>query len=1178
MSTLLYNSDYKLSERTLNYNMPFDQYQRYKTVQLIIDEFRNNSEKTSFSLLEIGANEFEHLESFLPLDVIQYSDISIPESKVGNPKYFAADATNLHWISDRYYDIVIACDVFEHVLKENREKFIAELYRVSKYGVIFCFPFEADYVERAEIISNEYYKAISGQNHIWLMEHIQNGRPELQLTDFCVEKYCDDFTSFQHGDVGIWEKLIKGHLFTCYMPELVSYKNCIDAYYNQYIYSYDVSDKNYRVFYIMGKQEGLTAAAKKIADSFKGEVSEENLSYIDQGIKELTDICDLTTKLNSERYLTLGKETSKYEGCVYWDTGEGFRQENSTNVAFEDPSYTATVQLPVGTRLVRFDPVELYPCIVFGLHITSDQGKVSAHCINGRMMGEYYLFDHDDPQFLIDLQGKHVRELRIRCTCCPVEQDLLTGMLSQVGQLLQDEAQLEQGLAELRKSLEETKAEKEQEKAAWQQEIASLQGEHEQEKADWKQELASLQGEHENTVNILEEKSQALQDAQALSVQMQEKISGLEQQIAFYSVHYPAAIHGRDEMTAHYQAAMSQYQAVINSTFWKCTKPFRVTVNGVKRFCKAVPGLRLVYKVVSSLRSVGIKGTRLKIKQRLQRKKVQQQQNAGELLTAAERAQQRNTGFSKEIKISILVPLYNTPSKLLHDMIKSVQEQTYENWELCLADGSDNEHKYVGVECQQLAKKDKRILYKKLEKNYGISENTNRCIDMATGDYIGLLDHDDILHPAALFEVMKQICGCGADFIYTDESTFRHQPSDAYLPHFKPDFAPDSLRALNYICHFSCFSKELLDKVGGFRSEFNGSQDYDMVLRLTEQARKIVHIPKILYYWRASETSVASDVSAKPYTIDAAKHALAEHLKRIGLKGEILDAYAPTTYHIRYDIQDEPLISILIPNRNEMQTLKVCIDSIYEQSSYRNFEIIIVENNSNEPDIFEYYKDLEKNHLAKVVVWEGIFNYSAINNFGVKHTSGEYLLLLNNDVEVISADWLQEMLMFAQRPDVGAVGAKLLYPDNTIQHAGVILGIGGVAGHAHKYFHRNDYGYMNRIHYAQNLSAVTAACLMVSRKVFDEVGGLDETFGVAFNDVDFCMQIRKAGYLNVYTPFAELYHYESKSRGYEDTPEKRARFEGEVRRFQDRWRKELAAGDPYYNPNLTLDREDFSLR
>lgn len=587
----------------------------------------------------------------------------------------------------------------------------------------------------------------------------------------------------------------------------------------------------------------------------------------------------------------------------------------------------------------------------------------------------------------------------------------------------------------------------------------------------------------------------------------------------------------------------------------------------------------LIVKGIKSLFCSGLHATLSRVKQRIRRKFQNRKLANKPLFTGEELDAQRRVKFEMDIRFSILVPLYNTPEKFLREMIQSVLDQTYGGWELCLADGSDEEHTDVGRICREYAKKDSRILYKKLENNMGISGNTNACIDMATGDYLALLDHDDLLHPAALFEMMKAICEENADFIYTDENTFRNAPKDAYCPHFKPDFAPDTLRSYNYICHFTAFDRKLLDRAGGgFRTEFDGSQDYDLILRLTEQAEEIVHIPKILYYWRSHANSVASVVSAKPYALNAAKKALTQHLERTGLKGTVFDAEIPSTYRIAYQIQGKPLISILIPNKDHVQDLKECLDSVIEKSTYRNWEIIIIENNSTEKETFAYYQEIQKDSRFRVVTWSGEFNFSAINNFGAQCAHGEYILLLNNDVEVITPDWLEQMLMFAQRKDTGAVGAMLYYPDDTVQHAGVVLGIGGVAGHPHKHFPRDHNGYLFRLKIAQNYSCVTAACLLTRREVWDEVNGLDEVFKVAFNDVDMCMRIRKAGYLIVWTPFAELYHHESKSRGLEDTPEKRKRFAGEVCLFQTRWAKELAAGDPYYNPNLTLDREDFSLK
>ena len=545
---------------------------------------------------------------------------------------------------------------------------------------------------------------------------------------------------------------------------------------------------------------------------------------------------------------------------------------------------------------------------------------------------------------------------------------------------------------------------------------------------------------------------------------------------------------------------------------------------------------------------------------------------------------ERETVFPRMPKISILVPLWNNEPEFQKEMLDSVMNQTYQNWELCLADGSDDAHSYMGeISKEYAARSNGRIVYKKLEKNEGISGNTNACLAMATGEFIGLLDQDDILHPSTLYEYVKAINEKDADYIYCDETTFKSGNIDHMLTmHFKPDYAPDNLRANNYICHFSVFKRDLLQGTELFRSQFDGSQDHDMILRLTDAARNVVHVPKLLYYWRCHATSVASNIEAKPYAIEAARGAVAENLRSHGFKNfQITSTRAfETIFKIRYQIIGSPRISIVIPNKDHVEDLKRCISSIEEKSTYDNYEIVVVENNSETKEIKDYYELLKDDPRVKVVTYTGSFNYSAINNFGVKETTGEYILLLNNDTQVITVNWMEEMLMYAQREDVGAVGAKLYYGDKTIQHAGVVIGLGAhrTAGHTHYKQHRENLGYMGRLCYAQDVTAVTGACLLVKKSLFEKVGGLDESFAISLNDVDFCLKLRKLGLLNVFTPFAELYHFESISRGLDDQGEKAERYNRESAHFRDKWKKELQQGDPYYNPNFSLDRSDFSLR
>lgn len=616
-----------------------------------------------------------------------------------------------------------------------------------------------------------------------------------------------------------------------------------------------------------------------------------------------------------------------------------------------------------------------------------------------------------------------------------------------------------------------------------------------------------------------------------------------------------------------------QLNRIKTNPIWKASAPLRRCMHFILR-----QGSRL--KNCGSIRGVISKLEYKKIE-----KKAMQRYGLQSFPDSTEAERQKEQRFPRMIKFSILVPLYNTPENFLREMIDSVMAQTYENWELCLADGSDAEHGYVRNIVEEYQKKDGRgrIIYEKLEKNEGISGNTNRCLAMSTGEYIGLFDHDDILHPSVLYEYIKAINEKNADYLYCDETTFKSGDINHMLTmHFKPDYAVDNLRANNYICHFSVFDRKLLDGTELFRSRFDGSQDHDMILRLTDRAEHVVHVPRLMYYWRSHPGSTASDINAKPYAIESAKGAVADHLKRHGFEHfQITSTRAfETIFKIRYQITGSPKISIIIANKDHVSDLKRCITSVIEKSTYENYEIIVVENNSTEADTFACYEELKENERIKVVVFEGGFNYSAVNNLGAANASGEYLLLLNNDTQVITVNWIEEMLMYAQRDDIGAVGAKLYYADKTIQHAGVVLALGAhrTAGHSHYGQHRDNLGYMGRLCYAQNVSAVTGACLLVKKSLFDSVGGLDESFAVSLNDVDFCLKLRQRGYLNVFTPFAELYHYESVSRGLDDRGGKAERYNEESERFRKKWKEVLEAGDPYYNPNFSLDRSDFALK
>ncbi|MCR4589728.1 MAG: glycosyltransferase family 2 protein [Lachnospiraceae bacterium] len=622
------------------------------------------------------------------------------------------------------------------------------------------------------------------------------------------------------------------------------------------------------------------------------------------------------------------------------------------------------------------------------------------------------------------------------------------------------------------------------------------------------------------------------------------------------------------------------------SRLFKLIKPFRnVYAKGVAAAVR-VRRLGSVKEVVRKLKSKSIE------------KKACKFHGTLSFPDAERRKKESGTAFKERHVFSILVPVFNTPEKFLREMIESVTSQTYAGWELCIADGSDDEHSYVGEIIREYMDSDagsnpagiSRIKYRKIEKNLGISGNTNVCFDLAGGDYIGLFDHDDLLHPSVLYRYMQEIEEYDPDFIYCDEVTFKGNGIDNMITlHFKPDFAIDNLRANNYICHFSVFKKELSDRCGRFRSEFDGSQDHDMILRLTAEARVIRHVPGVYYYWRSHDQSTAADINTKTYAIDAAKGAVASHLTSCGFKDfeiESTKAFA-TIFRIRYALTDRPKISIIIPNKDHASDLKRCTESIITKSSYDNYELIIVENSSTEDETEEVYREIEKSPFAHVVKYEAPdeegFNFSKLVNFGVSKSSGDMILLLNNDTEVISRDWMENMLMYAQREDVGAVGSKLYYPDRTIQHAGIVIGLGAhrTAGHTHYRLSWENLGYMGRLCYAQNVSAVTGACLMVKRSDYERAGGFDESFAVALNDVDFCLKLRSLGLLNVFTPFSELYHYESVSRGDDVSgadKEKEERYNRESGHFREKWKNELEKGDPYYNINFSLDHSNYTLK
>ncbi|MBE7564244.1 glycosyltransferase family 2 protein [Acidithiobacillus sp. HP-6] len=531
--------------------------------------------------------------------------------------------------------------------------------------------------------------------------------------------------------------------------------------------------------------------------------------------------------------------------------------------------------------------------------------------------------------------------------------------------------------------------------------------------------------------------------------------------------------------------------------------------------------------------------------------------------------------------ISIVMPVYNTPDIYLRACIDSVLAQSYPHWELCIADdNSSKEH--VRQILRDYEQKESRIHVVYRHENGHISSASNSALDIASGEYVALLDHDDVLPEHALYFMVQAInYNPDAQILYSDEDKLDAN-GQRFDPHFKSDWNPDLFYSTNYISHLGVYKLALLNSINGFRTGVEGSQDQDLLLRCLPHVEnnQIIHIPRILYHWRAVEGSTALASEEKNYTTEVGIKALTDYFKKNGPLGIKVEAGpAPNTYRVRWPIPEPaPLVSLLIPTRDKKTITEVAVRSILEKTTYPNYEIIILDNGSVMSETIEWFETIQRQDArVKVIRYDHPFNYSAINNFGVRQAKGDLIGLINNDVEVISSDWLIEMVSHALREDIGCVGAKLYYNNDTIQHAGIIMGLGGVAAHSHKLFPRDHPGYFRRLQLTQNLSGVTAACLIVRKSVFDQVGGLDEcNLKVAFNDVDFCLKVREAGYRNIWTPYAELYHHESISRGQEDTPEKQERFSKEIEFMLSKWGNILKA-DPYYNPNLTIHREDFTI-
>jgi len=675
----------------------------------------------------------------------------------------------------------------------------------------------------------------------------------------------------------------------------------------------------------------------------------------------------------------------------------------------------------------------------------------------------------------------------------------------------------------------------------------------------------------EKELNDLIQYKQEYLDVKSQKDELQRKVNELTEFIE-YKQKYFDILKTKEEVENNLNSLKVQYDCISNSTCWKMTKPLRVCLDVLKR--NKLIGL--VFKVKNNLKTNGVKATYVKVKNKL---KIDSEgfKNQNNILSEEEIENQKNTKFSQDIKFSVVVPISGENKEYLFDTINSILTQTYENFELYLTNYGDKTPKELEKDIIEISKQDERVIYRSFKGKIGVQESIENTFKIVTGDYIVLGNENDMFAQNALYEITKGICENQADFIYSDEDKFKNNLKNCFDPYFKPDYSPDTLNTHNYIANLIAFDKKLLKQIEKSKIKYKTAFDYDLTFKLTEKAKHILHIPKILYHLR-SDDEKSEYVFPKQYDSKEAKDIIKNHLERINKKAEIVDTNYPNIYRVNYKLLSEPLVSIIILNKDKISYLKRCIDSIITKTTYKNYEIIIVENNSVETKTFEYYDSLKTNPKIKIITYDKspVFNFSEINNYAVEKCSGEMLLLLNNDTEVITPNWIEEMLGQVQYKDVGIVGVKLFFPSGALQHVGVCVGLYGIAAHYFQGVEGNFNGYFGRLHSVQNLGAVTGACVMLRREVFEEVRGFDEGLAVAYNDIDLCLKIWKAGYSVVWTPYVELYHHESITRGYASlSEEKMKQDKAEGVRFVESWKHLIQKGDPYYNVNLPRNRSDF---
>ena len=850
---------------------------------------------------------------------------------------------------------------------------------------------------------------------------------------------------------------------------------------------------------------------------------------------------------------------------VYFDTGDGFHEGNSVQLRHAyNTEFDLCVPVEKGTVACRVDPAEESVLVTIKRACAvTDTGICSLQIeSNGIAVGNAFIYETADPQMWFPNWREDITELRMTFSVMRITPDAAEDYARQQYMEAENREQSAAALAEQEKQLEQYRSQQEldaQVLAEQREQLGRYQRQQEESAqvlAEQTEQLGQYRQQQELDAQALAEQKEQLGqyqqqqelDAQALAEQTKQAkqyrqqyeaesealmtvkthCAEVEQELAHYQEHYLAAINQREELKQQLALVQNAYNVISNAFFWKITKPFRFTLDGIKSLLYGNRYTALCCKGLRCWRENGFAYTWRKVKEKQgHRVAYQEYQDYTQQLQAA-----LNDGIDPVAgpRFSILVPLYNTPERYLREMITSVINQSYTNWELCLADGS-TEH-YVEEVCREYAQGDARIRYMRLAENRGISGNSNACADMADGEYLVLLDHDDVLPAHALIENAKAILETQADVLYSDEDHLTAAGTHT-APFFKPDWSPDLLYSQMYICHLLVIRRELFIAVGGFRPDFDGSQDYDLMLRLSEKTDRICHIPEILYFWRESETSTAANADAKPYAHIAGKRALNEHLNRkYGLGAHAEDSAYTFVFDARFALPAGLLVSIIIPMKDKWEMTAACVQSILDKSSYQNFEILLLDNRSEEENTKKWLKEIPlQDHRVRVIAADMEFNWSKLNNFGVSHACGDVFIFLNNDTQVISEDWMERLSENAWRNDIGVVGALLLYPDQTIQHAGVVVGIGDWADHIFKGMQPSHYGspYVSPM-VSRNVLAVTGACLAVSRRTWDMIGAFDEEFIICGSDVEYGIRAYEHGLFNRYDVNVQLYHLESKSR------------------------------------------------